>query len=181
MLRSQAQAQYSPDNIGHFGLGLARYAHFTSPIRRYADLLVHRALVSGLHLGEGGLPADCVAQFPDWGEHISVTERRAAQAEREAVDRHFGLFVTLADTGADGILPIGSLPEDYYVHDEIHHCLVGKRTRRTFQLGQTLQVVLHEANTLTGSMVFHLEGSEAAPPRHPAPGRRPAPSGRRRR
>ena len=203
MLRSQAQAQYSPDNIGHFGLGLARYAHFTSPIRRYADLLVHRALVSGLHLGDGGLTPDCVGQFPEWGEHISITERRAAVAEREAVDRYvtaflsdrvgasfrakvsgvtrFGLFVTLVDTGADGLIPIGSLPEDYYVHDEIHHCLVGKRTRRTFQLGQTLQVVLHEANTLTGSMVFHLEGSEAAPPRHPAPGRRPAPSGRRRR
>lgn len=200
MLRSQAQAIYSPENIGHFGLGLARYAHFTSPIRRYADLLVHRALVSGLKLGDGGLPPDCLPQFPEWGEHISITERRAAAAEREAVDRYvtafladrvgasfaakvsgvtrFGLFVTLADTGADGIIPIGTLPEDFYVHDEIHHALVGKRTRRTFQLGQRLDVVLHEANPLTGSMVFQLEGSD---PRVRAVTRRPPPARRGRR
>jgi len=200
MLRSQAQAVYSPENIGHFGLGLARYAHFTSPIRRYADLLVHRALVSGLKLGEGGLPPDCVGQFPEWGEHISITERRAAVAEREAVDRYvtaflsdrvgasfrakvsgvtrFGLFVTLVDTGADGLIPIGTLPEDFYVHDEVHHCLVGKRTRKTFQLGQLLDVVLHEANALTGSMVFQLEGST---PRAATGPRRPPPRNRGRR
>ncbi|MGE5545781.1 MAG: ribonuclease R [Solirubrobacterales bacterium] len=187
VLRSQAQAVYSPENLGHFGLGLARYAHFTSPIRRYADLLVHRALVSGLKLGHGALAPDSLGSFPEWGEHISLTERRAATAEREAVDRYvtaflsdrvgatfaakvsgvtrFGLFVTLLETGADGIVPIGSLPEDFYVHDETHHCLVGKRTRRTFQLGQQLTVVLHEANTLTGSMVFHLEDSEPRRPR----------------
>ncbi|CAA7626728.1 Ribonuclease R [Candidatus Terasakiella magnetica] len=185
ILRSQAQAVYQPGNIGHFGLGLAKYAHFTSPIRRYADLLVHRALVSGLKLGEGGLPADAVAKFEEWGEHISVTERRAATAEREAVDRYvtafladrvgasfkakvsgvtrFGLFVTLEQTGADGLVPISSLPEDFYVHDEVHHALVGKRTRRTFQLGQRLDVILREANTLTGSMVFNLGGQDERP------------------
>jgi ribonuclease R len=163
-------------------------------------LLVHRALVSGLKLGDGGLPPDCLPQFPEWGEHISITERRAAVAEREAVDRYvtaflsdrvgasfaakvsgvtrFGLFVTLSDTGADGIIPIGTLPEDYYVHDEVHHCLVGKRTRKTFQLGQMLQVVLHEANALTGSMVFQLEGSA---PRTGAPPRRPPPRNKNRR
>ncbi len=189
VLRSQAQAVYSPENLGHFGLGLARYAHFTSPIRRYADLLVHRALVSGLRLGHGGLPPDSLPQFPEFGEHISQTERRAAAAEREAVDRYvtaflsdrvgatfaakvsgvtrFGLFVTLLETGADGIVPVSTLPEDFYVHDETHHCLVGKRTRKTYQLGQALTVVLHEANTLTGSMVFLLE--DAAPRE---PGRR---------
>ncbi|MBF0325593.1 ribonuclease R [Magnetospirillum moscoviense] len=180
VLRSQAQAVYSPENIGHFGLGLARYAHFTSPIRRYADLLVHRALVSGLKLGDGGLPPDCLPEFPGWGEHISGTERRAAAAEREAVDRYvtgflsdrvgatfaakvsgvtrFGLFVTLAETGADGIIPIAQLPDDYWQHDEARHCLVGSRTRRIWQLGQALNVVLTEANTLTGSMVFKIEG-----------------------
>jgi ribonuclease R len=195
ILRSQAQAQYSPENIGHFGLGLARYAHFTSPIRRYADLLVHRALIAGLHLGEGGLPADAVAEFAEWGEHISVTERRAAVAEREAVDRYvtaflsdrvgatfaakvsgvtrFGLFVTLDGTGADGLVPISTLPEDFYVHDEVHHCLVGKRTRKTFQLGQKLDVVLGEANTLTGSMVFRLEGGSERPSRPPRSGAKP--------
>jgi ribonuclease R len=192
ILRSQAQAVYQPGNIGHFGLGLAKYAHFTSPIRRYADLLVHRALVSGLKLGEGGLPADAVASFDDWGQHISVTERRAATAEREAIDRYvtafladrvgatfkakvsgvtrFGLFVSLEGTGADGLVPISSLPEDFYVHDEVHHCLVGKRTRRTFQLGQRLDVELREANTLTGSMVFNLAGESGREPRAPRRG-----------
>jgi ribonuclease R len=212
ILRSQAQAVYQPENIGHFGLGLARYAHFTSPIRRYADLLVHRALVTGLKLGDGGLTADAGASFGDWGEHISVTERRAATAEREAVDRYvtaylsekvgaafaakvsgvtrFGLFVNLEVTGADGLVPISSLPEDFYVHDETHHALVGKRTRRSFQLGQRLTVVLHEANMLTGSMVFHLEeGGERAPrssrpigasrPVRPAGGPPPVRRGRR--
>ena len=205
ILRSQAQAVYQPGNIGHFGLGLAKYAHFTSPIRRYADLLVHRALVSGLRLGEGGLPADAVASFDDWGQHISVTERRAATAEREAIDRYvtafladrvgatfkakvsgvtrFGLFVSLEGTGADGLVPISSLPEDFYVHDETHHCLVGKRTRRTFQLGQRLDVELREANTLTGSMVFNLAGEggreSRAPKRGPAgPFTRPRHKGR---
>jgi ribonuclease R len=182
VLRSQAQAVYAPENIGHFGLGLARYAHFTSPIRRYADLLVHRALVSGLKLGDGGLPPDCLPKFPEWGEHISNTERRAAAAEREAVDRYvsaflsdrvgagfaakisgvtrFGLFVTLADTGADGLVPISALPDDYWQHDEARHCLVGSRTRRVWQLGQPVQVVLRESNTLTGSMVFQIEGEK---------------------
>ena len=188
VLRSQAQAAYSPDNIGHFGLGLARYAHFTSPIRRYADLLVHRALVSGLKLGDGGLPPDCLPKFADWGEHISGTERRAATAEREAVDRYvsgfladrvgavfdakisgitrFGMFVTLAETGADGLVPISSLPDDYWTHDEARHCLVGTRSRRTWTLGQSVRVILREANTLTGSMVFQIEGER---PRAPKP------------
>lgn len=90
----------------------------------------------------------------------------------------FGLFVTLVDTGADGLIPIGTLPEDFYVHDEVHHCLVGKRTRKTFQLGQLLDVVLHEANALTGSMVFQLEGST---PRAATGPRRPPPRNRGRR
>jgi ribonuclease R len=182
ILRSQAQAVYAPENLGHFGLGLARYAHFTSPIRRYADLLVHRALVTGLKLGPGGLPAGAMDAFPESGEHISMTERRAATAEREAVDRYvtafladrvgatfsarisgvarFGLFVQLSETGADGLLPASALPDDSYFHDEAHHCLVGKRTRKTFQLGQTLDVVLAEANTVTGGMVFQLASEQ---------------------
>jgi len=191
ILRSQAQAAYSPENLGHFGLGLARYAHFTSPIRRYADLLVHRALVAGLGLGEGGLPADAVGQYEDWGQHISATERRASTAEREAVDRavtlfladrvgdefigrvsgvtRFGLFVTLDGSGADGLVPISSLPDDYYDHDEARHCLIGRRSRKSYQLGQLIEVSLREANVLTGSMVFGLAG--AGPGRVP---RRPS-------
>jgi len=178
ILRSQAQAVYSPENLGHFGLGLARYAHFTSPIRRYADLLVHRALIDGLHLGEGQLPADGWERFAEIGEHISATERRAAAAERDCVNRftaafladrvgarfngkvsgvtRFGLFVTLSETGGDGLVPVSSLPNDYYDHDEVRHRLIGKRYGMAFSLGDAVEVELAEANPLTGGLVFRL-------------------------
>src|SRR5205807_3797581 len=134
VLRCQAQAVYSPNNIGHFGLALRRYAHFTSPIRRYADQLVHRALLGDAEadIGRDGLEAI--------GDHISATERRAADAERAAVERYratflagsvgslfsadisgvagFGLFVRLRENGADGLVPISTLPGDYYIRDE---------------------------------------------------------------
>jgi ribonuclease R len=186
VLRSQAQAIYSPENLGHFGLNLARYAHFTSPIRRYADLLVHRALIDGLQLGAGALPPDSAERFVEIGEHISTTERRAASAERDALNRftaifladrvgatfpgrvngvtRFGLFVTLDETGADGLVPVSSLPADYYVHDEIRHCLTGRRNGLTFSLGDKVTVTLNEANPLTGSLVFRLvQGAGSKP------------------
>jgi ribonuclease R len=202
VLRSQAQAIYSPENLGHFGLGLARYAHFTSPIRRYADLLVHRALIDGLRLGHGGLPPDSQERFMEIGEHISATERRAAQAERDALNRftaafladrvgaqfagrvngvtRFGLFVTLDETGADGLIPVGALPADYYIHDEVRHCLTGKRNGKTFALGDQVEVTLAEANPLTGSLIFHLMGSGGTAPRQsaPPPRGRPGKAGR---
>jgi len=178
VLRSQAQARYSPDNIGHFGLALTRYAHFTSPIRRYADLLVHRALIRGLKLGKDGLDDAAAARFPDAGEHITVTERRAALAERDAIDRYlalymadkvgaqfdarisgvtrFGLFVTVADSGANGLVPVSTLPEDFYVHDETAQALVGRRTRRAFRLADTVSVRLAEASPVTGGLVFRI-------------------------
>lgn len=178
VLRSQSQAQYGPDNIGHFGLALPRYAHFTSPIRRYADLLVHRALIAGLALGRDGLGADAAAGFAEIGTHLTVTERRAAMAERDAIDRYlaafladrvgevfparivgvtrFGLFVALRETGASGILPISTLPDDFWVHDEATHSLIGRRTRGSFRLGEELEVRLVEARPVTGGLVFHL-------------------------
>jgi ribonuclease R len=177
VLRSQAQAAYDPANIGHFGLALRRYCHFTSPIRRYADLLVHRSLVAALRLGEDGL-AGGGDDFPRIAEHISGTERRAAAAERDAVDRftaaylaeqigvvmpgrisgvtRFGLFVTLDRTGADGLVPIGTLPDDYYVHDEAGHRLVGREFGLTFRLGDAVEARLVEANPLTGGIIFAL-------------------------
>ncbi|MBV9521872.1 MAG: ribonuclease R [Alphaproteobacteria bacterium] len=185
VLRSQAQAAYSPENIGHFGLALRRYAHFTSPIRRYADLLVHRALVAGHNaagtpFGEGGLPAIEHASFQELGDRISKTERRAAAAERSAVDRYtaafladrvgatfhgringvtrFGLFVTLDDSGADGLVPMRSLPDDFYVHDEAQHRLVGRRRGRVFRLGDSLTVRLETADGVTGSLTLSLLG-----------------------
>jgi len=184
ILRAQSQAAYSPENIGHFGLALTHYAHFTSPIRRYADLLVHRALIAGLKLGDGGLPADAAGRFVEAAEHISATERRAAAAERDALDRftasyladkvstiaqgtingvtRFGLFVTLDETGADGLVPMSLLPDDRYDHDEARHCLVGRRRGRVYRLGERVSARLREVAPVTGGIVLELvEGAEA--------------------
>ncbi|MBP2305184.1 ribonuclease R [Azospirillum melinis] len=178
VLRAQAQAAYSPDNIGHFGLALHRYAHFTSPIRRYADLIVHRALIRTLGLGVGGLDDETLGRLEEIGDHLSGTERRAATAERDAVDRYtaafladrigerfsgrisgvsrFGLFVRLDESGADGLVPASSLPDDRYDHDEAAHALVGQRTGRTYRLGSPVKVVLVEADPVSGSTLFRL-------------------------
>jgi ribonuclease R len=178
MLRSQSQAEYSPDNIGHFGLALPRYAHFTSPIRRYADLLVHRALIRGLRLGDGALATDEAARFPDTALHITSTERRAQLAERDAIDRYlaaymadkvganfaarisgvtrFGLFVTVIESGASGLVPVRSLPDDFWQHDEREQTLTGRRTRLAFRLAQEVDVRLAEASPVTGGLVFHI-------------------------
>jgi len=187
VLRSQAQAVYSPDNLGHFGLALRRYCHFTSPIRRYADLLVHRALVRGLSLGAGGLQ-DEHTDFTEQGEHLSTTERNAAGAERDAVDRftalyladrvgqtfkgringvtRFGVFVTLDDTGADGLVPIRSLGEDFFVHDEHSHTLWGRESGYEYHLGDKVEVVIVEADPMTGSTVFQItQGGRQGKPR----------------
>ena len=179
VLRSQAQALYQPDNLGHFGLALRRYCHFTSPIRRYADLLVHRALIRGLSPSAGELPAD-PGDFNSMGEHLSITERRAQAAERGAMDRYcayymkdrvgstfgarisgvtrFGLFISVDDTGADGLIPIKTLPDDYYIHDEGKHLLTGRKRGLTFRLGQRIEVLLREVTPITGGMLFELLG-----------------------
>ncbi|MDW3207747.1 MAG: ribonuclease R [Alphaproteobacteria bacterium] len=178
VLRAQSQAVYAPENEGHFGLALQRYSHFTSPIRRYADLLVHRALISAYGLGKGGLPDAQAEQFEKYGELISNTERRAIAAERDATDRYltaymadrigatfqgrvtgvkrFGLFVRLDETGADGLVPVGTLPWDRYWHDEVHQRLVGEQTGQAYQLAESVQVRLAEANTVTGGLIFEI-------------------------
>ncbi|WP_408639595.1 ribonuclease R [Roseomonas populi] len=199
ILRGQSQAEYNPENIGHFGLALPRYAHFTSPIRRYADLLVHRALIRGLKLGEDGLTEDEAASMPDTGEHITKTERRAALAERDAVDRYlaaymadrvgahfparvsgvtrFGLFVTLEENGASGIIPMNALPDDQWFHEDAAMRLIGRRTGLSFSLGQEVEVRLSEAVPRTGSLTFQLlqgdprAGAPRPPPHQPAPPR----------
>ncbi len=177
VLRSQAQASYDPNNIGHFGLGLRRYCHFTSPIRRYSDLLVHRALLRGMRPSAGKLPDD-PGDFEKLGEHLSSTERRAQAAERDAMDRYaahfmservgasfnaringvsrFGLFVSIDDVGADGLVPIRTLPDDYYVHDEAKHTLTGRHNGMHFRLGDTIDVALREATPITGGLLFEL-------------------------
>ncbi len=185
VLRSQSQAFYSPENEGHFGLSLLRYAHFTSPIRRYADLLVHRALIAAYGLGDGGLDPDERPLFSEWGEAISRCERRSVMAERDTLDRftahflagqlgtiqpgrvtgvtRFGLFVRLAESGADGLVPVGTLPDDRYEHDERLHALVGRRWGAVFRLGESVMVRLREADALTGSLILELTEGEAGP------------------
>jgi ribonuclease R len=180
VLRSQTQAFYGADDEGHFGLALRRYCHFTSPIRRYADVLVHRALVSALKLGDGGLGETDIDRIDETSEHISMTERRAAYAERDTVDRlttayladkvgaqfsarisgvaRFGLFVRLDETGADGLVPMRALPSDWYEHDEVGHRLVGEKSGMTYALGETVTVELVEADVATGSLAFTIIG-----------------------
>jgi ribonuclease R len=206
VLRAQSQAAYAPDNLGHFGLALARYAHFTSPIRRYADLLVHRALILGLGLGKDGLAEAEAARFPDTGEHITSTERRAAMAERDAVDRYlaahmatrigdvfdarisgvtrFGLFVSLEENGASGLIPFAALPDDRWQVDEAGHHMTGRSTGLVFSLGQGVEVRLREATPITGGLVFGLQhGVPSSPSRRGSasrPSRRPRNSPARR-
>ncbi len=185
VLRTQMQAIYSPENIGHFGLNLDRYAHFTSPIRRYADLIVHRALIRALSLGDDGLTDDDVRRLAETAEHITMTERRAMAAEREATDRYvaafladrvgaqfegritgvtrFGLFIRLDETGADGLVPIGGLGDDYFTHDEKSHALVGQRSGVRWRLGRRVEVRLREATPITGGLILEMLSEPEAP------------------
>jgi ribonuclease R len=179
VLRAQSQAVYSPDNIGHFGLNLGRYAHFTSPIRRYADLLVHRALIRAHRLGAGGLEGDVAGD--DWrelGAWISRTERRAMEAERAVLGRfialymsahlgtvfagtitsvqRFGVFVQLDGTLAEGLVPVSGLGEGWFAHDAAHHALIGQDTGQVVAIGDRVRVELAEADPLAGQLAFRL-------------------------
>jgi len=178
VLRSQAQAEYATANIGHFGLHLQRYAHFTSPIRRYADLLVHRSLVRALKLGTDGLRKEDDQRLADVAKSISEAERRAMAAERETSDRllsahladrtgadfaarvsgvtRSGLFVRLAESGADGFIPISTLGREYFVHDEDLHALVGERSGAGYRLGDVVEVRLIEAIPSAGALRFEM-------------------------
>ncbi|MGB3645609.1 MAG: ribonuclease R [Mesorhizobium sp.] len=178
VLRSQSQAEYSPANLGHFGLHLRRYAHFTSPIRRYADLIVHRGLIAALGLGPDGLTRDEEARLEDVGALISAAERRAMAAERDTVDRliaaHLaervderfdarisgvtkaGLFVQLPQYGADGFIPVSTLQDDYYIYDETARSLFGERTGKGYQLADRVEVRLVEVAPMAGAMRFEM-------------------------
>ncbi|RWF91017.1 MAG: ribonuclease R, partial [Mesorhizobium sp.] len=178
VLRSQSQAEYSPKNIGHFGLNLRRYAHFTSPIRRYADLIVHRGLIAALGLGPGGLTQQEADRLEEVGALISATERRAMAAERDTVDRLIaaylaerindtfdarisgvakaGLFVQLPQYGADGFIPVSSLDGDYYIYDETARSLFGERTGKGYQLADRVEVRLLEVAPMAGAMRFEM-------------------------
>jgi ribonuclease R len=192
VLRTQMQAHYDTDNIGHFGLNLERYAHFTSPIRRYADLTVHRGLIKALGLGEGGQTDYEAARLRETAELITLAERRAMAAERDATDRYvaafmashvgaafegritgvtrFGLFVRLKDTGADGLAPVSSLGDEYFIHDDRAHALIGERTGQRWRLGAAVSVRLREATPITGGLLFEMLSEPEAPdPNAPRP------------
>ena len=187
VLRTQAQAIYSSTDAGHFGLNLRRYSHFTSPIRRYADLIIHRALVTALKFGEDGLSEQDIENLEETAELISSAERRSMAAERQTMDRllaswmsehvggtfrgrisgvtRAGLFVKLNETGADGFIPASTIGDEYYAHDEKAQALVGERTGETYRLGDTADVRLMEVTPLAGGLRFEMlsEGRPGKP------------------
>ena len=190
VLRSQAQAIYSPDNIGHFGLNLSKYAHFTSPIRRYSDLVVHRSLIRGLGLGPDGLTDKEAASLEDTASHLVMTERRSMAAERDASDRYLslfladrvgaelegritgvtraGLFVRLAETGADGFVPAAHLSHEYWHFDEAALALIADKSGKRFELGQEVTARLREVTPLEGGLLLEIVSN----PRPAKPGQR---------
>ncbi|MGE0755050.1 MAG: ribonuclease R family protein [Alphaproteobacteria bacterium] len=173
VLRAQMQAYYSPDCMGHFGLSLNKYCHFTSPIRRYSDLVVHRGIVGLLEGHKSNAKGLATV-----AEHISNTERKAMLAERDASDRYkvsymqrhigdsfpgqisgmnqHGLFITINSTGVTGFIPIRNLPGDFYAYDKKRAQFKGRRMGRIFHIGQTISIEVQEANSLTGSLIFAL-------------------------
>lgn len=189
LLRAQNQAVYTSHNLGHYGLNLGRYAHFTSPIRRYADLLVHRSLIRALKLGEGGLADDVdIEAFQDLGVKISASERKSMGAERSAKDRfvamlmaeriggvfkaritsvhRFGLFVQFEETLADALVPISTISANRLDHDDKEHALIDRQTATVWSLGDPVDVELVEADAAMGRLscrlIDHTPGARAA-------------------
>ena len=180
VLRTQTQAYYAPANQGHFGLSLGSYAHFTSPIRRYADLVVHRALVAAYGLGEGGLTKADAEAMEQIGTTISALERRAMEAERDTIDRYvaaflaervgetvsaritgvqnYGFFATVEGIGGDGLMSVRDLGGEYFRFDEAARTLTGEDSGEAYALGQRLELRLAEANPVSGALRFELPG-----------------------
>ena len=175
-LRSMSQAYYSRENFGHFGLALKKYAHFTSPIRRYSDLITHRALISSLGLGCDGLKEMDSEKLEGTAKHISDTERRSMVAERDTTDRYlasylsekvgnefegkisgvakFGFFVRLNESGAEGIVPVRTIGTDFYYYDDRTNTLRGSETGLIIGLGQRATVRLKEVDPIAGGIAF---------------------------
>ncbi len=193
-LRAMTQAYYAPSNYGHFGLALQAYAHFTSPIRRYADLVVHRALISAHGWDGDGLSQGDIDRLQGTAEHISETERRSMVAERDTNDRYlaaylservgeeftgrvsgvarFGVFVRLDETGADGLIPVRALGREFFHFDRENGTLMGADTGLTIGLGQRVTVRLAEAAPVTGGLALELVSIEGKnPPKGPAKAR----------
>ena len=192
-LRSMTQAYYSPENFGHFGLALQNYAHFTSPIRRYSDLIVHRALIAAHGWGPDGLSPWDVENLVETAKLISEAERRSMMAERDTTDRYlaafladrvgaeftgrisgvqrFGLFVKLDETGADGLIPIRSVGREFFHYDADSQTLTGSDTGQIIGIGQKVTVRLAEAVPVTGGLTLELLSLEGAAPQQGRPAR----------
>ena len=188
ILRSQMQAYYSHENLGHFGLSLKKYGHFTSPIRRYADLVVHRSLASAMEGDIAQKSKQANGRLADIALHISETERRAMLAERDASDRYkvsymskkvgetftgtivslneYGLFVSLSDTGVTGFVPVRNLQGDFFNYDKRHASFRGQRTNITFTIGQAIIIRVQAANAITGSLIFEPAAAITKPAGH---------------
>ncbi len=186
ILRTQTQAYYSPDNKGHFGLSLGSYAHFTSPIRRYADLVVHRSLVAAYKLGDGGLTEDDGKAMAKTADHVSMTERRAMEAERDTTDRYvaaflasrigetmatritgvakFGFFAQVVGLGGDGLVPVSTLGDERFMFDDAQRILEGIETGTRYRAGMRIDLRLAEANPITGALRFELPLGEGQQP-----------------
>ena len=178
LLRSMSQAVYSPDNKGHFGLSYEAYAHFTSPIRRYPDLLVHRSIK---HILNEKNPQINDGYFNQAGEHCSMTERRADDATGEVTDwlkcefmmdkvgqefegrvsgvTSFGIFVELKEFFVEGLVHISTLPDDYYQFDAIKHVLFGERTGKSFRIGDDVKIQVARVNLDQCEIDFVLAGT----------------------
>lgn len=199
-LRSMTQAYYAPQNFGHFGLALANYAHFTSPIRRYSDLIVHRSLVAAHGWGDDGLTGEQIAELDSVAAHISETERRSMTAERDTTDRYlaaylservgqefegrvsgvarFGAFVRLDETGADGLIPMRHLGAEYFHFDREAATLMGADTGVVIQPGVRVTVKLAEAAPVTGGLMLELISLDGEVVKHGPTGRGPRGRGR---
>ncbi|MFN3211640.1 MAG: ribonuclease R [Henriciella sp.] len=199
ILRTQSQAIYSPENIGHFGLNLKKYAHFTSPIRRYSDLIVHRALIKALKFGPDGLDEKQAVQLDETAEHLVQTERRSMAAERDATDRYLahyladrvgaefpgritgvtasGLFIRLEETGADGFCPASRISDEYWGYREAAQALIGDQSGKRYELGQSVTVRLREVTPLEGGLLVELTSDPK--PRKPGEKLQPRTRGKR--
>ncbi len=200
LLRSQSLAVYAPENIGHFGLALEAYAHFTSPIRRYADLLVHRAIKHALGGGKAANYEYSAHQMTALSLQCSERSRRADEAQREVDERYraawmeehvgrefdgvvsgvtsFGLFIELTESKVNGLVHVTQLPNDFYHFDPIRKTLTGQRSEREYRLGDSVRIVVLKASVEELKIDFRLVGEGQRPPGDPGEPREPAPRGK---